>query len=170
MTRCVAHRSTPLQCGWPGHCGIVTVCMCLHQLGGYVATFDLRDPGSYTLQVLVGAYFGDAEPMALPLPITVGSHVVEFSLCNVARALVDRARYGGMRLVCSVSRLLWVSQCANHNQVWYGRQLTTHDLLCLAPCVCTVCSVWSCPSRLHQLAPQCLAPKSASPQTTRVGG
>lgn len=77
-----------------------------------MATFDLRDPGSYTLQVLVGAYFGDAEPMALPLPITVGSHVVEFSLCNVARALVDRARYGGMRLVCSVSRLLWVSLCA----------------------------------------------------------
>ena len=154
MTRCGAHRSTPLQCGWPGHCGIVTVCMCLHQLGGYVATFDLRDPGSYTLQVLVGAYFGDAEPMALPLPITVGSHVVEFSLCNVARALVDRARYGGME-----SFVVGVTVC-----------LTTHDLLCLAPCVCTVCSVWSCPSRPHQLAPQCLAPRSASPQTTRVGG
>ena len=115
MTRCVAHRSTPpvMWLAWSWWCCVwLSLCVCLHQLGGYVATFDLRDPGSYTLQVLVGAYFGDAEPMALPLPITVGSHVVEFSLCNVARALVDRARYGGMRLVCSVSRVLWVSLCA----------------------------------------------------------
>ena len=44
------------------------------QLGGYVGTFDLRDPGQYALHVLVGAFFGSTDPQFTPVPIVVGAH------------------------------------------------------------------------------------------------
>ena len=46
----------------------------LEQVGGYVGRFDLRDAGSYALQVIVGAYFGSTDPQELPVPIPVGTH------------------------------------------------------------------------------------------------
>jgi hypothetical protein len=62
------------------------------QLDAYVGTFDLRDPGNYTLQVVVGEYLGDSEPGGPTLPITVGSHRHLFGHCNLVRALPEAGR------------------------------------------------------------------------------
>jgi uncharacterized Zn-finger protein len=63
-------------------------CWCL-QLRGYVATFDVRDAGVYTLQVSVGWYFGDVEIGSKQLPRLVGTHVgYSFNRCSSLRALV----------------------------------------------------------------------------------
>ncbi len=43
------------------------------QLGGYVGTFDVRDHGTYTLQVIVAWFFGSMQPPTPPTPINVGT-------------------------------------------------------------------------------------------------
>jgi nucleotide-binding universal stress UspA family protein len=73
---------------------IINVDVSLHhdsQLGGYVGSFDVRDPGPYTLQVVVAWFFGASEPgTSQPLPVLVGTHVGhEASRCSFARALVE---------------------------------------------------------------------------------
>ena len=61
-------------------------------MGGYVGRFDLRDAGTYTLQVIVGAYFGATDPQGLPVPIPVGTHTGgcsgEFPLAAVILKLI----------------------------------------------------------------------------------
>ena len=59
------------------------------QLGGYIGVFDLRDPGDYTLQVVISAFFGDTEPQNKPVPIVVGTHAIEYTECNTLRSLVS---------------------------------------------------------------------------------
>ena len=83
-----------------------------------MATFDLRDPGAYTLQVMVAAFFGDAEPLSEPLPITVGSHTIEYNLCNVARALVDRARCVGCQGRVDDGCAYWLRVVCRQCDVW----------------------------------------------------
>ncbi len=60
--------------------------------------FDLRDPGSYTLQAMVTAFFGSSQPPELPLPINVGTHTTEFSTCHLRRALVSGGAVIGVEL------------------------------------------------------------------------
>jgi hypothetical protein len=40
-----------------------------------VATFDLRDPGEFSLEILNSWYFGATDPEEQPIPICVGSHI-----------------------------------------------------------------------------------------------
>ncbi len=67
-------------------------CIDRQQLGGYVATFDLRDPGHYTLQVMLGWYFGRSEPNTAPPPIQLGTHMgSRYTSCSAARNAVGTA-------------------------------------------------------------------------------
>jgi hypothetical protein len=60
------------------------------QLGGYVGLFDLRDSDVYTLQVVIGWYFGDSSPKDLPKPLLVGGHMGhQYSSCSLQRSLVS---------------------------------------------------------------------------------
>ena len=62
------------------------------QLGGYVATFDLRDPGAYTLQVVVAWYFGGTDPGQVPRPLLVGPFMAyRYNTCSHTRASIDGA-------------------------------------------------------------------------------
>ena len=79
-------------------CGAFLASQTIRQLGGYVGTFDIRDPGSYTLQIIVGAYFGNTEPPHTPLPIVVGTHAIEYNECNVVRSLVNGGTALGVEL------------------------------------------------------------------------
>ncbi len=64
-------------------------CSC-SQLGGYVGEFDVRDPGSYTLQVQVGWFFANVEVDSGVTPLLVGSHSGhEVTACSMQRSLVD---------------------------------------------------------------------------------
>jgi hypothetical protein len=74
---------------------------CRCQIGGYLATFDLRDPGTYTLQVIVGAFFGGTSPPETPLPITVGTHATEYTECNTVRSLANGGAAIGLELTQS---------------------------------------------------------------------
>jgi hypothetical protein len=77
------------------------------QYEGYVASFELRDPGVFTLQVQLGTFFGDSEPNEGPTPIVVGSHAgFRADECSIKRALVGG---GGVSLsldATSVTSLL----------------------------------------------------------------
>ena len=85
------------------------------QLGGYVATFDLRDPGEYTLQVVISAFFGDTEPQHEPVPIVVGTHAMEYTECNTLRSLVSGVYTCGYACAC-----LHVCMCARVYIFTYG--------------------------------------------------
>jgi hypothetical protein len=59
------------------------------QVGGYLGSFDLRDPGVYTLQVVLGWFFGDSEPKDPPLPLLVGGHMGhQFGVLNLLRSML----------------------------------------------------------------------------------
>ena len=61
----------------------------LLQLGGYVAWFDLRDPGAYTLEVSVGWYFGGRDPRTFP-PLRLMNRVQQsMNYCNYRRSLIN---------------------------------------------------------------------------------
>jgi hypothetical protein len=72
----------------------LALCTSPGQVDGYIGRFDIRDAGVYTLQVVVGAYFGGTDPPLLPIPIVVGTHSAGFgfSNCNIKRAMVDGGR------------------------------------------------------------------------------
>ena len=57
--------------------GFMTLCFVIDplQVGGYVVEFDVRDPGTFILQLGINWYFGATEPGQLPLPICVGGHM-----------------------------------------------------------------------------------------------
>ncbi len=55
----------------------------------------MREPGNYSLHVVIGAYFGDQNPPDLPLPLNVGTHRKSYTECNFARALVWGGRCDG---------------------------------------------------------------------------
>jgi hypothetical protein len=64
------------------------------QVGGYRAQFDLRDPGEYTLQMVVGGFRGgvDVRRRQGQPTVAVGTHAGHhFTACNLARSLVDGA-------------------------------------------------------------------------------
>ena len=70
-------------CGPRRHC-----CVAL-QVGGYIGWFDVRDPGTYTLQVSLSWLFGDSGLDGARPPIGVGSHGRPmFGLCDFRRSLV----------------------------------------------------------------------------------
>jgi hypothetical protein len=74
------------------HCAAVAVIV---QASGYVASFDLRDPGVYTIEVVIGWFFGDTEVRRQPPPVLVGSHVGhEPGTCQVLRARVTGGAIG----------------------------------------------------------------------------
>ena len=50
-------------CLVPALCSLWACSSLGYQLPGYEASFDLRDPGAYTLQVIIGAFFGVTEPL-----------------------------------------------------------------------------------------------------------
>jgi hypothetical protein len=55
----------------------------------------VRDEGSYTLQVVLGWFFGDVEIGSKQLPLLVGTHVhYQFNRCSFARALVGANAVG----------------------------------------------------------------------------
>ncbi len=69
--------------------------VCTVQLGGYVASFDLRDPGVYTLQVVVAWFFGDVEIGSKQLPLLVGTHVhFQYNRCSFIRSLAGTTAVG----------------------------------------------------------------------------
>lgn len=63
------------------------------QLGGYVGSFDLRDPGVYTLQIGVERYFGKNDPRVNPRPTPslwmTAAHGHLYNECNYARGWID---------------------------------------------------------------------------------
>lgn len=61
---------------------------------GYVATFDIRDPGVYTLQVWLLWYFGRGDRHLSPEPIAVGRPGQYLSSCGFRRSLIS----GGLPL------------------------------------------------------------------------
>jgi hypothetical protein len=58
---------------------------------GYVASFDLRDPGVYTLQVWLLWYFGKGDRHLSPEPIAVGRPGQYISTCSFRRSLIAGA-------------------------------------------------------------------------------
>jgi hypothetical protein len=69
------------------------------QLGGYIATFDLRDPGNYTLQVVVAWYFGASDPPNGPRPQLVGPFMgYRYNACSHTRASIDGGSVGAGRV------------------------------------------------------------------------
>ena len=58
------------------------------QLGGYIATFDLRDPGTYTLQISLGWFFGNGDVYTYPRVVLVGRVGQSMSYCNFRRSLI----------------------------------------------------------------------------------
>ncbi len=47
------------------------------QLNGYVVQFDLRDPSTLVLQLMVGWFFGANDPGTIPSPLCVGAHFAD---------------------------------------------------------------------------------------------
>lgn len=98
-------------------------------MGGFVVEFDIRDPGTFVLQLMVGWYFGDTDPSELPVPVNVGSHVgrhyvgddasralihnraaVEITLeTNAVQVTSDRPRFGNVKCEHGDSEGRWVN-------------------------------------------------------------
>ena len=110
------------------------------QLGGYLGSFDLRDNGTYTLQVVLSCFFGAGPPLSSPRPILVGPHIGHWiSVCNIVRALVAGAPVGVVlheRDVPATPLLPRFGgvQCATADAP--GRWLDMRDVPC-APPYCT---------------------------------
>jgi hypothetical protein len=69
------------------------MCFWWLQVNGYVGSFHVRDPGLYTLQIVLGWFFGASEPgTSMPGPLLVGTHVnYQFNKCSFKRALIAGA-------------------------------------------------------------------------------
>ncbi len=97
------------------NCCILTFTVA-YQVDGYVGHFEIRDAGVYTVQVVIGAYFGATDPQLLPVPIPVGTHTGGFSECNAKRGMVDSGRLIVVRLqpdsVPSNAQLFGTKKCA----------------------------------------------------------
>jgi hypothetical protein len=57
--------------------------------GGYVASFDVRDPGTYTLQIVVSWYFGRADPWESVPSLRVGRPGSRMVFYDFRRSMID---------------------------------------------------------------------------------
>ncbi len=69
------------------------------QLRGYVGSFDLRDYGTFTLQIQLGWFFGAGEPGAERRAIQLGAYMgLRLGDCDLMRSLVGGRRPIGVAL------------------------------------------------------------------------
>ncbi len=110
------------------------------QLEGYTVEMDIRDPGTFVLQLAVHWYFGATEPTALPLPISVGGHMDNtYREANMRRSLVHNGetvlvtlRDADLRVTRSVPRFATFSRkCTTGDAA--GRWLNQFEFPCEIP-------------------------------------
>lgn len=136
----------------------------LPQHKGYVGSFDMRDPGTYTMQVMLGWVYGDSLPRKDRLPVLTGGHMGHtYRDTNLVRAMLDGApiqitlfepdaldaamlpRFGSSRCVSgdAVGRWVNMKEAECRPPLCSGnRKETVNYMDWVSCCCCCCCYVW----------------------------